>query len=554
MASKDHVVLRVEGMTCDGCARHVTEALKSTKGVEEAQVGNWRSGQATVTADAMVSDDEIVKSVRKAGYRGIVQARRGLEGERKAPASEGAEYDLMIIGSGGAAFAAAIKGSELGSRVAMVESGTIGGTCVNVGCVPSKTLIRAAEVCYKCAYRDFKVMTACPPPADWQRIVDEKDKVVADLRENKYIHVAEMYSNMTILKGEARFTGKRTISIDGRSHTPGKILIATGSLPWAPPIPGLKEAGFIDSTQAMSLPALPSSMIVIGAGAVGLELAQLFARFGVKVTLLEAFPRIAATEEPEISDALAKYLEGEKIDVHAGIGINKVERKDGQYRVTVESRGKATTVSAEQLLVTTGRRAHTAHLGLEVAEVQTGKRGEIIVNEHLQTSNPDVYAAGDVIGDPMFVYVAAYGGKLAAENALAHAGRVYDLFALPRVTFTDPQIASVGLTEEQARQKGHKVKTSRLDLKEVPRALAARDTRGLFKLIAEEETDRLLGAHVLAGEAGDVIQEATLAIRFGLTVHDIIDTFHPYLTMVEGIKLTSLTFEKDVTRLSCCAT
>ncbi len=554
MASKDHVVLRVEGMTCDGCARHVTEALKSTKGVEEAQVGNWRSGQATITADAKVSDDEIVKSVRKAGYRGIVQARRGLEGEQKAPPSEGVEYDLMIIGSGGAAFAAAIKGSELGLRVAMVESGTIGGTCVNVGCVPSKTLIRAAEVCYKCSYQHFEGMTACPPPADWQRVVDEKDKVVADLRENKYIHVAEMYSNMSIIKGQARFTGKRTISIDGRSHTPGKILIATGSLPWASPIPGLKEAGFIDSTEAMSLPALPSSMIVIGAGAVGLELAQLFARFGVKVTLLEVLPRIAATEEPEISDALAKYLEAEKIDIHAGIRINTVERKNGQYRVTVESHGKATTLSAEQLLVTTGRRAHTAHLGLEAADVQTGKRGEIIVNEHLQTSNPDVYAAGDVIGDPMFVYVAAYGGKLAAENALAHAGRVYDLFALPRVTFTDPQIASVGLTEEQARQKKDKVKTSRLDLKEVPRALAARDTRGLFKLIAEEETDRLLGAHVLAAEAGDVIQEATLAIRFGLTVHDIIDTFHPYLTMVEGLKLTSLTFEKDVTRLSCCAT
>ncbi len=554
MASKDHVVLRVEGMTCDGCARHVTEALKSTKGVEEAQVGNWRSGQATITADAEVSDDEIVKSVRTAGYRGIVQARRGLEGERKTPPTTGAGYDLMIIGSGGAAFAAAIKASELGSRVAMVESGTIGGTCVNVGCVPSKTLIRAAEVCYKCSYRHFEGMTACPPPADWQRIVDEKDKVVSDLRENKYIHVAETYSNITIIKGQARFTGKRTISIDGRSHTPGKILIATGSLPWAPSIPGLKEAGFIDSTQAMSLPGLPTSMIVIGAGAVGLELAQLFARFGVKVALLEVLPRIAATEEREISDALAKYLEGEKIDVHAGIRINTVQRKDGQYRVTVESHGKTKTLSAEQLLVATGRRAHTAHLGLEAVDVQTGKRGEIIVNEHLQTSNPDVYAAGDVIGDPMFVYVAAYGGKLAAENALAQAGRVYDLFALPRVTFTDPQIASVGLTEEQARQKNHKVKTSRLDLKEVPRALAARDTRGLFKLVAEEETDRLLGAHVLAAEAGDVIQEATLAIRFGLTVHDIIDTFHPYLTMAEGLKLSALTFEKDVTRLSCCAT
>lgn len=552
MAPKDHIVLRVEGMTCDGCARHVTEVLKSTTGVQDAQVGNWRAGQATVRTDADVSNDDIVKAVTKAGYRGIVQARRRLEAERKAPSTEGADYDLMIIGAGGAAFAAAIKGSELGMRVALVESGTIGGTCVNVGCVPSKTLIRAAEICYKCSYQHFEGLTACPPPADWRRIVQQKDEIVAGLRQNKYIHVAEMYSNITILKGRARFTGKRVISVDGRSYSPGKILIATGSLPWAPPISGLKEAGFIDSTQAMSLPALPASMIVIGAGAIGLELAQLFARLGVKVTLLEVLPRIASTEEPEISDALARYLRAEKIDIHAGIRILNVERKDGTYRVSVEKSGNAVTLAGEQLLVATGRRPNTSDLGLELPGVQTGTRGEIIVNEHLQTSNADVFAAGDVIGDPMFVYVAAYGGKLAAENALAHTGRVFDLCALPRVTFTDPQIASVGLTEQQAREKGHKVTTSHLDLKEVPRALAARDTRGLMKLVAEED-GRLLGAHLLAAEAGDVIQEATLAIRFGLTVHDIVDTFHPYLTMVEGLKLAALTFEKDVTRLSCCA-
>ncbi len=552
MAPKDHIVLRVEGMTCDGCARHVTEALKSTTGVQDAQVGNWRAGQATVRTDADVSDGDIVKAVTKAGYRGIVQARRRLETERKAPSTEGTDYDLMIIGAGGAAFAAAIKGSELGMRVALVESGTIGGTCVNVGCVPSKTLIRAAEICYKCSYQHFEGLTACPPPADWRRIVQQKDEIVAGLRQNKYIHVAEMYSNITILKGRARFTGKRVISVDGRSYSPAKILIATGSLPWAPPISGLKEAGFIDSTQAMSLPALPASMIVIGAGAIGLELAQLFARLGVKVTLLEVLPRIASTEEPEISDSLARYLRAEKIDIHAGIRILNVERKDGTYRVSVEKSGKAVTLAGEQLLVATGRRPNTSDLGLELPGVQTGTRGEIIVNEHLQTSHPDVFAAGDVIGDPMFVYVAAYGGKLAAENALAHTGRVFDLCALPRVTFTDPQIASVGLTEQQAREKGHKVTTSHLDLTEVPRALAARDTRGLMKLVAEED-GRLLGAHLLAAEAGDVIQEATLAIRFGLTVHDIVDTFHPYLTMVEGLKLAALTFEKDVTRLSCCA-
>jgi len=294
-------------------------------------------------------------------------------------------------------------------------------------------------------------------------------------------------------------------------------------------------------------------MIVVGGGTIGLELGQLFSRFGVLVTILEGNPHIAAAEEPEISEALAKYLAEEKVRVYTGAHISRVEKVNEGRRVYPEIEGKEHTLMAEQVLVTTGRLPNTSDLGLEEAGVEIGKRGEIVVNEHLQTSNPDIYAAGDVIGDPMFVYVAAYAGGLAAENALTGAGRIYDLFALPRVTFTDPQIASVGLTEAQASERGLKVKTSVLSLKDVPRALAARDTRGLIKLVAEEETSRLLGAHVLAAEAGEVIQEATLAIRFGLTVQDLVETFHPYLTMVEGLKLAALTFEKDVTKLSCCA-
>lgn len=185
--------------------------------------------------------------------------------------------------------------------------------------------------------------------------------------------------------------------------------------------------------------------------------------------------------------------------------------------------------------------------------MRLGSKGEIVVNEHLQTTNPDIYAAGDCIGDPMYVYVAAYAGGLAAENALTGVGRIFDLTALPHVTFTDPQIASVGLTERQANDKGGRVQTALLSLEHVPRALASRNTKGLIKLVAEGETGRLLGAHVLAAEAGEVIQEATLAIRFGLRVQDLANTFHPYLTMVEGLKLAALTFKKDVSKLSCCA-
>ncbi len=554
MEAKSHITLRVEGMTCDGCARHVTKALKGIAGVEEAQVPGWRSGQATVIAKASVPDETSLNAVREAGYRAILRERRPLEPERLAPVTEGVEYDLMIIGGGSAAFAAAIKASELGAKVAIVEAGTIGGTCVNIGCVPSKTLIKAAELCYKSAYPKFEGLTACPPPSDWQRVVQQKDELVAALRQGKYLNVVEVYPNITILRGRARLSGRREVTVNGTTYRPGKIILATGSRPWAPPIPGLEEAGYLDSTDALSLPALPQSLLIIGAGAIGLEFAQLFTRFAVRVMMLEPAPHVAAAEEPEIGRALTKYLEGEKIRVCTDVRIQSVERSNGEHRVHAEINGKEEVCTGEQLMIATGRRPNTAELGLENAGVEVGKRGEILVNEHLQTANPDIYAAGDCIGDPMFVYVAAYAGGLAAENALANAGRIYDLFALPRVTFTDPAIASVGLSEKQAIAQGFKVKTSVLDLKNVPRALAARDTRGVIKLVAEAETGRLLGAHVLADEAGEVIQEATLAIRFGLTVKDIIETFHPYLTMVEGVKLAALTFEKDVAKLSCCAT
>ncbi len=467
--------------------------------------------------------------------------------------SQSTNYDLMTIGGGSAAFSAAIKAAELGARVAIVEKGTIGGTCVNIGCVPSKTLIKAAELCYHSAYPQFEGLTACPPPSDWQRVVQQKDELVATLRQGKYVDVAAVYPTITILKGEAGLVGSRRVRVNGTVYEPEKIVVATGSSTWAPPIPGLQEAGFLNSEQALTLEALPASMIIIGGGSIGLEFAQLFTRFGVQVMVLESGPHVARAEEPEIGQALVRYLEEEKVRICTNVTISQIERREESYLVHTQTDGKPEVCRADRLLVATGRRPNTSGFGLEEASIRVGSRGEIIVNEHLQTTNPDIYAAGDCIGDPMYVYVAAYAGRLAAENALSGAGRVYDLTALPHVTFTDPQIASVGFTERQASEKGLRMQTAVLPLEHVPRALAARNTKGLIKLVAEQHTGRLLGAHVLAAEAGEVIQEATLALRFGLTVQDLADTFHPYLTMVEGLKLAALTFKKDVSKLSCCA-
>ncbi len=553
MADRIQVTMDVQGMTCDSCASHVETALRGVSGVDDAKVPSWRAGRATVVAGAGVADETLARAVEGAGYRAQVRERRQIRAGQRF-ASGGESYDLMILGSGSAAFAAAIKAADLGARVAMAEAATVGGTCVNVGCVPSKTLIKAAELCYRSAYPKFEGLAACPPPSDWQRVVQQKDELVAALRQGKYVDVMKIYPSISLIKGRARLGGPRAVTVNGATHRPGKILIATGSRPWAPPIPGLAEAGFLDSTDALSLPSLPESLLVIGAGAIGLELGQLFNRFGVRVMILEGGPHIAGGEEPEIGEALTRYLADEKIRTCTNVKIERVERVDGEYRVHVVIDSRPEVCRAEQLVVATGRRPNTADLGLAEAGVEVSARGEVKVDEHLQTTNPHVYAAGDCLGDPMYVYVAAYAGNLAAENALTGAGRVYDLTALPHVIFTDPQVASVGLSERAAKAAGKAVKTAVLSLKDVPRALAARDTRGLFKLVADAETGRLLGAHVLADEAGEVIQAATLAVKFGLRIQDLVETFHPYLTMVEGLKLAALTFDKDVSKLSCCAT
>ncbi|MDE3119750.1 MAG: FAD-dependent oxidoreductase, partial [Nitrospirota bacterium] len=341
MSDQDQIALRVEGMTCEGCARHVTEALKAMRGVDRVEVGSWQSGRATVVAKPDVSETTLVDAVRKSGYRAAVVERRALEPGRLVPSSNSNNYDLMTIGGGSAAFAAAIKAAELGAKVAIVEKGTIGGTCVNIGCVPSKTLIKAAELCYHATYPQFEGLTACPPPSDWQRVVQQKDELVAALREGKYVNVAATYPTITILNGDATLMGGRQVRVNGTVCEPGKIVVATGSRPWAPPIPGLVEAGYLDSTQALSLEVLPASLIIIGGGSIGLEFAQLFARFGVQVMVLEGGPQVAMTEEPEIGQALVHYLEDEKVRICTNVQIVKVERTAGEYRVHTSLNGVA---------------------------------------------------------------------------------------------------------------------------------------------------------------------------------------------------------------------
>jgi mercuric reductase len=461
-------------------------------------------------------------------------------------------YDLAVIGAGSAGFAAAIAAAEHGARVALIGHGTIGGTCVNVGCVPSKTLIRAAEALQQAkAASRFVGIHAEGLIKDWRAVIAHKDELVSDLRRKKYVELLPSYNTVAYLEGRARLIDGG-VALNGDLVKAPKAIIATGASPSLPPIPGIGNVPHLTSTTMLELERLPKSLLVIGGGYIGCELGQMAARAGVEVVIVDIVP-ILSVGEPEISAALAGYLRQEGIIVRESVQTKTIRKTAHGIALDISADGRDETREAERVLVTTGRRPNTAGLGLEEIGVELLPHQGIKVDAYMRTTRSGVYAAGDVTGRDQFVYMAAYGAKIAAWNALDGDRRRYDNSAMPSVVFTDPQIASVGLTEAQARQAGHDVKTSILHLDQVPRALAARDTRGLIKLVAERKTMKLLGAHIIAPEGADSIQTAALALRFGMTAPELADTIFPYLTTVEGLKLAAQGFTRDIARLSCCA-
>jgi len=467
-------------------------------------------------------------------------------------ASRKGGYDLAVIGAGSAGFSAAITAAEEGANVALIGHGTIGGTCVNVGCVPSKTMIRAAEALHGAgAASRFPGLAGEAHVADWRALVAAKDDLVGALRQKKYVDLLPEYNGIAYLEGAARLNGAGVL-VNGNPVAAGKIIVATGASPAIPKIPGIETVPYLTSTTALELDRQPRSLLVVGGGYIGCELAQMFARTGTTVTLVTR-SRLLPEAEPEISEALARYLADEGINIRTGLAYTRVDRQDGKIALSIEAGGHAETLAAEQVLVTTGRAPNTADLGLAEAGVSLARNGGIVVDDRMRTSKPGVYAAGDVTGSDQFVYMAAYGAKLAARNALNGDSLVYDNAAMPWVVFTDPQVAGVGLSEAQAIERGLSVKTSIVPLDSVPRALAARDTRGLVKLVADAKSDRLLGGQIFAPEGADSIQTLALAIKFGMATKELGETIFPYLTTVEGLKLAAQGFARDVAKLSCCA-
>ncbi|MGG6431755.1 mercury(II) reductase [Anoxybacillus sp. D401a] len=533
-------IMRIEGMTCPSCEKHIASILKQL----DAKHIDVRFHRGEAMFELPHANVEIAKqAITTAGYELTEVVEIGATEET---------YDYIIIGSGAAAFASAIEAGKYGAKVAMIERGTIGGTCVNIGCIPSKTLLRAGEINYLAKNHPFLGLHTSAGTVDLSALIEQKNELVQNVRQAKYINLIDEYG-FTLIQGQAVFLDETTIEVNEKKLSANRFLIATGASPAIPNIPGLADVDYVTSTTILERKEVPKRLAVIGSGYIGMELGQLFHHLGSDVTLMQRSPRLLKTYDQEISEAITKALITQGVRLLTGVTFERIEQDGNVKKIYIEIDGKKQVIEADELLIATGRTPNTAALGLETAGVKTGSRGEIVVNDYLQTTNPCIYAAGDVTLGPQFVYVAAYEGTIAAANAVGEQHKKIQLETIPAVTFSSPAVATVGLTEQQAKEKGYEVKTSVLPLEAVPRAIVNHETIGVFKLVADAKTGKLLGVHIVAEHAGEVIYAGTLAIKFGLTINDLRETLAPYLTMAEGLKLAALTFDQDVGKLSCCA-
>lgn len=540
--------VKINGMTCTGCEQHIDAALTSI-GAKNTKT-NFRRGESVFELPNDINVEQAELAITQAKYTS--EYVEEISSTKNVVLDHKDDYDLLIIGSGGAAFSAAIKSIEYGAKVGMIERGTVGGTCVNIGCVPSKTLLRAGEINHFAKENKFTGLQSSAGEVDLASLVNQKDELVDELRNQKYIDLIDEYG-IDLIKGEAKFVDENTVEVNGEKLSAKRFLIATGASPSIPAISGLEEVDYLTSTALLELKKVPKRLTVIGSGYIGLELGQLLHNLGSEVTLIQRSERLLKEYDPEISEAVEKVLTEQSINLVTGATYDRVEQVGDVKKVYITVNGKKKVVESEQLLVATGRKPNTDSLNLSTAGVKVGKRNEILINDYARTSNERIYAAGDVTLGSQFVYAAAYEGGIVADNAIGGLNKKLDLSVVPAVTFMNPSIATVGLTEEQAKEQGYEVKTSVLSLDAVPRALVNRETTGVFKIVADAKTLKVLGVHIVSENAGEVIYAATLIIKFGLTVEDLKDSLAPYLTMAEGLRLTALTFDKDVSKLSCCA-
>ena len=551
--NKESVEFEIAGMTCNHCATSIEGRFDGKDGVILKSI-SYPDGKGAFTYDSnKISLEEITSIINQGNFKvkGVIGQDNPIEKAGKG------QYDLIIIGGGSAAFSAAIKAENLGLTTLMVNGGLeFGGTCVNVGCVPSKNLIRAAETAYHATHSNFGSIQPKGATIDFPQLIKDKKQLVATLQQQKYMDVVSDFKHLTMLKGWAEFIDEKTIVVNGEDkYTAVKFVIATGATTNIPNIEGLNDAGYLTNESLFDLEEKPDSLTIMGAGYIGLEIAQAYSRLGVKVRIIEFTDRPLRSQTKDITNVLVAQYENEGIEILPNFRAFKFEKSGSDTIIHCKCPDGSTTQLVEKgyVVVATGTKPNTSKLGLDNIGLNLTKRGHIVVNEKMETNFPNIYAVGDTTNTPPFVYTAATEGSTAVSNAFTGEIKVVDYSSLPWVVFTDPQIAGAGMDEIEAEKQGISFEVSKLDLTHVPRALAAQDTRGFIKLIRNTKTDKLIGARVVAPEGGELIQQLSMAIKYGITVQELAESFYPYLTLGEGIKLAAITFGKDVSKLSCCA-
>lgn len=442
---------------------------------------------------------------------------------------------ITVLGSGPGGYVAAIRAAQLGAEVNVIEESEVGGTCLNWGCIPTKTLIASAEVLHKAKNaKNYGLDLEGTVSPNIEKIVERKNKVLGT--QIKGIRGLFKSWGVNLIEGRGVIVDPKNIKVtmkDGSTENveTDKIIIATGSRPAEIPLFPFDGKRILSSDHATNPDAIPKSLLVVGAGVIGCEFAFIYKEFGAEVTMVEMMPNAVSTEDEEISQLLERELKKNKIKLLTNTSVEKVDVKEEGVSVQL-SNGK--TVEAEQVLVSIGRAVNSKDIGLEAVGINTGPRGEIIIDETMQTNVEGIYAIGDVAGGIMLAHLASKEGIVAAENAMSGSSRVnYDV--IPAAIFTSPEIGSVGLREKQAAEKGIKYKVGKFQFRALGKAHAMGEIAGLFKIISDEETDRILGAHIIGAHASDLIHEIAVAMEKGLTVKDIAHTIHAHPTLAEGI-------------------
>ena len=464
------------------------------------------------------------------------------------------KYDLIIVGGGAGAFAAAIKANELNAKTAMINKGLpLGGTCVNVGCVPSKTLLYAGEVLHLAEHHGIPGIELEVKNFNFQKVVADELALVEKMRQEKYEGVLKNLENVKLIEGRAKFVSETEVEVNGERLTADKFIIASGSTANVPPIEGIKEAGYITHIEALKLDRQPKELVVIGGGVLALEFAQLFTRFGIKVTMLHRSDAIFSAGDKDLVKRLIEVFSKEGIVVKTNAPIKSVRKEGNKKVITYEIDGKQEKISCDEILLAAGKTANTGGLGLEQAKVEVSSGKSIIVNENFQTKNPNVFAVGDVAALPLRLETTAgREGTLAAENALKNTKNIIDYDTVPYTIFTDPQLAGVGLTEDEQMKRMKTCACRTVSFEHVPKAAILRRTEGLISMSIHPETSEIMGVHILSPLASELIAEAMMLVKNKNTIDDVINSLPMFPTLSEAIKLVAVSFRKDISKLSCC--